>query len=92
MRKLFRERKVLALYLVVANPAMYFGFRVWIALFKDFAVGEIGVGPAEIGGLQAIREVPGLLGSCGVPGPLPRRDAAHGGERLVNALINAYGS
>jgi len=62
MRKLFRENRAIAVYLVLANFAMYFGFRVWQALFNNFAVERIGVGPAEIGGIQAIREIPGLLG------------------------------
>ncbi len=62
MRELFASRRALAIYMVLANFALYFGFRVWQALFNNFAVERIGVGPAEIGGIQAIREVPGLLG------------------------------
>ncbi|HEC62948.1 MAG TPA: MFS transporter [Candidatus Acetothermia bacterium] len=62
MRELFKVNRTLAIYLVLSNFALYFGFRVWQALFNNFAVAEIGVGPAEIGGVQAIREIPGLLG------------------------------
>ncbi len=62
MLELFRKKRALAVYLILANFAMYFGFRVWQALFNNFAVETIGVGPAEIGGIQAIREIPGLLG------------------------------
>ncbi|MCD5408448.1 hypothetical protein LR090_04365, partial [Candidatus Bipolaricaulota bacterium] len=62
MRELFQENRSIGIYLVLANFAMYFGFRVWQALFNNFAVERIGVGPAEIGGIQAIRELPGLLG------------------------------
>ncbi len=62
MRELLHRNRGLAVYLILANFAMYFGFRVWQALFNNFAVETIGVGPAEIGGIQAVREVPGLLG------------------------------
>ena len=62
MRELLREKRALALYLIAANLAMYFGFRLWMAMFNNFAVEEIGVGPAEVGGIQAVREIPGLLG------------------------------
>ncbi len=62
MRELLRTNRAIAVYLILSNFAMYFGFRVWQALFNNFAVERIGVGPAEIGGIQAIREIPGLLG------------------------------
>ena len=62
MYELFKKKRALAVYLLLANFAMYFGFRVWQAMFNNFAVETIGVGPAEIGGIQAIREIPGLLG------------------------------
>jgi predicted MFS family arabinose efflux permease len=62
MRELFKGNRAIAIYLVLSNFALYFGFRVWQALFNNFAVAEIGVGPAEIGGIQAVREIPGLLG------------------------------
>ncbi|NOX44763.1 MAG: MFS transporter [Caldiserica bacterium] len=62
MREIFKADRRLAVYLVLANFALFFGFRVWQALFNNFAVEEIGVEPAEIGGIQAIREIPGLLG------------------------------
>lgn len=49
-------------YLVASNFVLYFGFRVWQAMFNNFAVEEMGVGPAYIGWIQAVREVPGLMG------------------------------
>lgn len=49
-------------YLVACNFVLYFGFRVWQAMFNNFAVEEMGVGPAYIGWIQAVREVPGLMG------------------------------
>jgi len=62
MRELLRTNRTIAVYLILSNFALYFGFRVWQALFNNFAVEVVGVGPAEIGGIQAIREIPGLLG------------------------------
>ncbi len=62
MSSLFKANRGLALYLVASNFVLFFGFRVWQALFNNFAVEEIGVGPAEIGAIHAIREIPGLLG------------------------------
>ena len=50
------------IYVVASNLMLYFGFRVWQAMFNNFAVEEIGVGPGDIGWIQALREVPGLLG------------------------------
>jgi predicted MFS family arabinose efflux permease len=41
---------------------MRLGFRVWQSLFNNFAVEEIGVRVDQMGLIQAIREVPGLMG------------------------------
>jgi len=38
------------------------GFRVWQSIFNNFAVEEIGVRADQIGMIQAVREIPGLLG------------------------------
>ena len=54
-RQLFRT-------LAVANFFLYLGFNVWRAIFNNFAVEELGVGATQIGVIQAVREVPGLLG------------------------------
>jgi MFS family permease len=48
--------------LAVANFFLYLGFNVWQAIFNNFAVDQIGVTAAQIGLLQSLREVPGLLG------------------------------
>jgi len=48
-------------YLVVSSFMLSFGFQVWQALFNNFAVEEIGVGPASVGWIQALRELPGLF-------------------------------
>jgi MFS family permease len=54
-RRLFR-------ILFVANFFLYFGFNVWQAVFNNFAVEELGVGASQIGIIQSIRELPGLMG------------------------------
>ena len=54
-RRLFRT-------LAIATFFLYLGFNVWRAVFNNFAVEVIGVSATQIGVIQAIREVPGLLG------------------------------
>jgi predicted MFS family arabinose efflux permease len=49
-------------YLISSNFLLVFGFRIWQTMINNFAVEEIGIGPASIGLMQALREVPGLLG------------------------------
>jgi predicted MFS family arabinose efflux permease len=49
-------------YLLVSNFILYFGFQVWQTMFNNYAVEVVGVGPAGIGLIQAVREIPGLLG------------------------------
>ncbi len=62
MREMLKTDRRMFLYLVVSNFSLYFGYRVWEAMFNNFAVETIGIGPAAIGGVQALREVPGLMG------------------------------
>ena len=61
MRELLRTNRRIFIYLVVANFLMMFGHRLWQAMFNNFAVEKIGVGPQAIGWIQSVREVPGLL-------------------------------
>ena len=61
MRKLLRENRHLFFFLVVANLLHVFGHNVWRAMFNNFAVERIGVGPDAIGWVQSVRELPGLL-------------------------------
>ena len=56
-----KNRRTL-IYLIVSNFLLYFGFRIWQSMFNNFAVEELGVGPASIGWIQALREIPGLIG------------------------------
>ena len=62
MREIIRDRQGIALYLISSNFLLFFGFRVWQAMFNNFAVEELGIGPAAIGWVQALREIPGLMG------------------------------
>ena len=55
MRRLFRV-------LVVSNFLLFLGFNVWRAIFNNFAVEELGITASQMGVIQALREVPGLLG------------------------------
>jgi predicted MFS family arabinose efflux permease len=48
--------------LALANFFLYFGFNVWRAIFNNFAVEELGVRADQIGILQSLRELPGLMG------------------------------
>ena len=48
--------------LVIANFFLYLGFNVWQAVFNNFAVEELGINAAQVGVVQSLREVPGLLG------------------------------
>lgn len=55
------NRRIL-FYLVFSNFLLNFGFQIWQTLFNNYAIEKVGIGPAEIGLIQAVREVPGLLG------------------------------
>jgi MFS family permease len=55
LKRLFRT-------LAFANFFLYFGFNVWRAVFNNFAVEELGVGAEQMGLIQSVRELPGLMG------------------------------
>ena len=57
-------RKTRSILVIIAlnNLLMVLGFRVWQSIFNNFAVEELGVQAGQIGMIQAIREVPGLMG------------------------------
>ena len=57
-----KDSKQLFRTLVIANLFLFFGFNVWRALFNNFAVEEIGVTATQIGLIQSLRELPGLMG------------------------------
>lgn len=62
MSEMLKNNRRMLVYLVISNFLLFFGFRVWQAMFNNFAVEELGVGPGSIGWIQALREVPGLMG------------------------------
>jgi predicted MFS family arabinose efflux permease len=48
--------------IVSTNFLLNFGYQLWRSLFNNFAVSELGVQADQIGLIQSVREVPGLLG------------------------------
>jgi MFS family permease len=54
--------KQLVFSLAIANFFLFFGYNVWRAIFNNFAVDVIGVTATQIGVIQSLRELPGLLG------------------------------
>ncbi len=57
------ERKRAAVIVILVNNAlMTLGFGLWQAIFNNFAVEELGVRADQIGLIQSIREMPGLVG------------------------------
>ncbi len=57
-----KDTKQLFRTLSLANFFLYLGFNVWQAIFNNFAVEEIGVSATQIGVIQSLRELPGLMG------------------------------
>jgi len=57
-------RKIRSILIVITfnNLLMSMGFRLWQSLFQNFAVEELGIQAGQMGWLQAIREIPGLIG------------------------------
>jgi MFS family permease len=52
-----------AIVVIAANNLLTaLGFRVWQAIFNNYAVEELGAQASHIGLIQAVREVPGALG------------------------------
>jgi predicted MFS family arabinose efflux permease len=62
MSEMLTENRRILVYLVVSNFMLYFGFNVWQVTFNNFAVEELGIGPGSVGWIQAVREIPGLVG------------------------------
>jgi predicted MFS family arabinose efflux permease len=62
MNILHANKRRTLIFLLLSNFLLYFGFQVWRTMINNFAVEEIGIGPASIGWLQALREIPGLMG------------------------------
>jgi predicted MFS family arabinose efflux permease len=56
------QRRSTLVIIVLTNSLLSFGFQLWRSLFNNFAVGELGVRADQMGLIQSIREIPGLLG------------------------------
>ncbi len=56
-----RHRSALVV-IVLTNLLLTLGFQLWRSLFNNFAVQELGVRADQMGLIQSMREVPGLLG------------------------------
>jgi len=56
------SKKSLIPRLILGNLFLFFGFTVWRSLFNNFAVEELAVRADQVGLIQSVREVPGLLG------------------------------
>jgi predicted MFS family arabinose efflux permease len=48
--------------LVMAGFSLSFGFSAWGAIFNNFAYEELGLAAEQVGYIQSLREIPGLLG------------------------------
>jgi MFS family permease len=57
-------RRIRTALIVIAlnNLLLALGFRLWQSIFNNFAVEEMGVRAGQIGLIQAMREIPGLMG------------------------------
>jgi predicted MFS family arabinose efflux permease len=62
MGDIFRDNRRLFVFIILSNFLLNFGFQVWQTLFNNYAVDQLALGPAQIGIIQAVREIPGLLG------------------------------
>jgi predicted MFS family arabinose efflux permease len=62
MGDILKENRRLLVFIILSNFLLNFGFQVWQTLFNNFAVEDLGAGPAAVGLIQAVREIPGLLG------------------------------
>ncbi|NIM99958.1 MAG: MFS transporter [candidate division Zixibacteria bacterium] len=60
--RLFQKQDVSLLTIAFNTFALYFGFTVWRVIFNNFAKEVLDITPAQIGIIQSVREVPGLLG------------------------------
>ncbi|MBL7065554.1 MAG: MFS transporter [Anaerolineae bacterium] len=56
------QRRPALVVIVLANFLFFFGYRLWQSLFSNFAVQGLGVRADQMGLIQSIREIPGLLG------------------------------
>jgi predicted MFS family arabinose efflux permease len=60
--KLFQKQDVSLLTIALNTFALYFGFTIWRVIFNNFAKEVLDITPTQIGIIQSVREIPGLLG------------------------------
>lgn len=56
------QRRSALVVIVLTNLLFSFGFQLWRSIFNNFAVQDLGVRADQMGLVQSIREIPGLLG------------------------------
>jgi predicted MFS family arabinose efflux permease len=58
----FRIKRVSVFTVTFSSVVIWIGFYAWRVMFNNFAVEVLHASPAEVGFIQAVREIPGLLG------------------------------
>ncbi len=56
-----RIKKVSVFTITLSSVVMWIGFYTWRIMFNNFAVEVFDVSPTDVGLIQAVREIPGLL-------------------------------
>ena len=62
MSDMLGNNRRMLVYLIISNFLLNFGFQFWQTLFNNFAVEALHIGPVGVGWVQALRELPGLMG------------------------------
>jgi predicted MFS family arabinose efflux permease len=57
-----QTRRATLVVIMITNFLLSFSYQLWRSLFNNFAVDELGVRADQIGAIQSVREIPGLLG------------------------------
>ncbi len=68
------------------NCALFLGFNLWRALFNNFAVEEMNANALDVGIIQGIREIPGLLAILAVVAVMWIAEI-----RLVSIMVVIFG-
>ena len=55
-------RRAAMAVIMATNFLLNFGYQIWRSLFNNFAIDELGVQANQMGAIQSVREIPGLLG------------------------------
>jgi predicted MFS family arabinose efflux permease len=60
--RIFEKKEVNLQTIALSTFSLYFGFTVWSVMFNNFAKEVFNITPAQLGIIQSVRELPGLLG------------------------------